>query len=123
MAEIFGLDLQSLIAEGINAAGGLPPGTLYRKGARTRDAANPSQLSAIAETPYQLQAVVERRQYRREGSAITETRLVMTIIGGSLVPLTVPEAGDRVEVDGGSYVLEELLRSDPAGAAYEFRVR
>lgn len=122
MPDIFGLDIQSMVADAIDAAGGLPAGTLIKSAGAARDPDNPSRRAAPAETRHALQAVVEAKQVRREGTAVAETRLVMTIIGGSIVPLAKPAVNDRIELAGITYTLTELVSADPAEATFAFAV-
>lgn len=123
MAEIFGLDIQAVIAEAVTAAGGLTDGTLTKITAGARDASRPTQRSSDSVTTHTFQGAVETRQARLGDSAVAETVLTVLIIRGTVTPLAVPEVNDTVTLNGVTYTLVELLSRDPAEATDRYRVR
>ena len=122
MATIFGIDLQELIADAVAAAGGLNPGVLTKSIAGGRESDNPTRAVAPTTTEHTLEAVVESKAVRLEGSDIASVRPVMTIVGGSVTPLAEPEVNDTVTIGGLTFTLNRLISVDPAKAAYEFEV-
>ena len=122
MAELFGLDIQSIVAEAIQAGGGLTASTLTKSTGGGRDPNQPTVLLAPSITTHTLEAVVEARQVRLQGTAVAETKLVMTMITGTISPPAVPAVNDRVELAGIIYTLVTLLERDPAEATYQFEV-
>ena len=122
MAEIFGLDIQAIVSEAINAAGGLTVGVLVKTVEGARDSTRPTLKAAPTTTRHQLQAAVETKQVRRDNTAVAETVFVATIIGGSISPPAVPVVGDLLELADITYKLSQLRSADPAQAVYEFQV-
>ena len=119
MANVFGLDIQSVLAEAIQAAGGLNTAVLI-KGRGERDPNNPSRLVSTAGSRHSLEALVERRQRRIGDSLTNETVLVITMVAGTITPTATPEPDDRIEIGGKVYTLVRLISLDPAEALYEF---
>ena len=123
MAEIFGLDVQALVAEAIQSAGGLTAAVLVKAVPGGRDTSNPTVLLASTTTRHTLELAVETKQSRRPGSVVSETLLICTIITGTISPPAVPAVNDTIEVGGVSYTLIQLLQADPAGATHAFEVQ
>ena len=113
MGDIFGLDVQSLIAEGIQAAGGLNVAVLVKGGGTERDPNNPSRLVSAAGSRHTLEAAVDRRQRRIGDSLTSETVLVVTMVAGTITPAATPEPDDRIEIGGKVYTLVRLLEARP----------
>ena len=107
MAELFGIDIAELVAEAIDGAGGLQPGTLI-KGGGMRHA---------------FQGFFQLQQIRETETLVVATIPVLTIIGNSLPAGIVPEVNDGAEHADIRYDLVRLISRDPAAAVYEFEVR
>ena len=122
MPLIFGIDIAELVADGVAAAGGLPAASLRKVSRAGRDAANPTLAGTSTTTTHACEAVVEAREIRDEGAALSRTVAVATIIGGSISPVAVPAVGDELVLDGTAYKLVRLVSADPAEAAFEFEV-
>ena len=108
MAELFGIDIASLVADALDQAGNLQPGTLIKQ---------------EDETEHSFQGFVELRTIRRADTLIVEPVPIMSIIGASISPAVVPDVNDRAEIADITYDLVRLRGRDPASAVYEFEVR
>jgi hypothetical protein len=122
MAELFGVDIAAVIFQATN--GQLLSGVLTRTTHGTR---TEGQLSA-GRTPttvvHQFQGFVERRsEVRRAGTLVREAGEFVAIIGNSVVPLTAPQVGDRVQIEGRDFEVTEITNRDPASAMYLCRVK
>lgn len=120
MADLFGIDIAGLVAQAFD--GQLREGVLVRSTPGVRDPNDPTVSTLPRETRHAFDGFVAQRSIRRDDTLIVETVAVMTILGGSLDPPVEPQPNDRAELDSITYELVRLLRSDPAGAAYEFEV-
>ena len=120
MPTVFGLDIAGIVAEAIAAAGGLTPAVLTQTIPGGRDPDNPTRFLSPTTTTHTLEAAIGTEQIRREGSATSESRLVCTIIAGSISPPTVPAVNDTIVLAGITYTLAQLIQEDPASAAYVF---
>ncbi|MCY4318353.1 MAG: hypothetical protein OXE76_04015 [Alphaproteobacteria bacterium] len=122
---LFGVDIQGIVARAIAGAGGLNAAVLTKTTGGERNAAAPTQREPVSTSPHSCQALIESRQIRRPDTGIAETAPVITIIGGSVSPPAEPEVNDRVtfNITGESYTLVSRIRVDPARAVYEFVAR
>jgi hypothetical protein len=122
MPNIFGIDLASEIAEAFD--GELLTGTFVRQtfGART-----PGSLSggkASTPTEFTFQGFLETKDATyKSGTLIREAGSVISILGASISPVTVPKTGDVVTIEGATFTLLELLSRDPAAAVYSFSAK
>ena len=121
MADLFGLDIAQLVADALD--GQLRNGTLTRVIPGERDAANPTARTDATVSTFNFQGFHSIRQIRRAGELIPETVAVLTIIGNSVSPRTVPRVNDRAQLDGLQVELVQLIQRDPAEAIYEFRTQ
>ena len=120
---ILGIDIASLVAEAISAAGGLVDGTLIKtRAGGGPDPDNPSRTLASTEDRHTFQGIVEAKALRHPDTGVVDYRSVMLIVGGSVSPPAIPAVNDRAELAGITYQLTNLVSRDPAGAAYEFEV-
>jgi hypothetical protein len=123
MPNLFGIDIAGLVDKEIAAAGGVLTGKLTKvtPGSRTsgslRAGASPSEVSH--DFRGFLQNVNETRYM---GQLQTSKGEVASILGASLPSGVVPEANDKITIEGRDYDLVQLLRRDPAAALYEFEV-
>lgn len=118
MADLFGLDIASILADGFAAAGGLRPGTLTKVTPGTRT--DISGGTNPTETTHTFQGFVEQKAVRRSGVVAADNMSVITILAASISPATVPAVNDTAEIDGTTYTLVELLEEDPASAVFIF---
>lgn len=123
MADIFGLDVASLVNDALQGAGGLHEGVLTKTIAGARDPSNPTAGRAQTTTTYMFSGFVEAREVRLDGALVTQARSVMTIIGASVTPTAVPEVNDHATLGSITYELTQLISRDPASAVYEFVVK
>ena len=123
MAELFGLDIRALVGEAIEAAGGLPQGSLTK----TEIGDNPNDPTVVAVpivTTASFQGFVSTRNIRRGDTLIVDTASILTIISYSILPASfVPAVNDNAVLDGTTYELIRLIVNDPADAIYEFQVQ
>ena len=130
MADLFGLDIAQIVADGIDSAGGVLSCTLNKITPGTRVGGSLTDGTAPTSTPYDFQGFAEKRERRfnDRGSVFrgvgfgeqvsTETISVVTILGATCE--VEPEVNDTTLVDGVTYTLLELTNRDPASAVYEF---
>ena len=117
MSKIFGLDIAKIVGDAIKSAGNLSPGTLTHY---IPDPANPGES---IDTAHSFQGFIEFRAIRREDTLVPEATPILTVIGASIAPPTVPAINDRAELGGVIWEVVRLIGRDPAGAVYEFEVR
>ena len=123
MAELFGLDIAALVADGIAAAGNLQEGVLTKTVAGERDADDPTAEIPTTETTHTFQGFLEFREFRRPDTLIPERTPILTILGASITPAAIPGVNDSAALGGLTLQLTFLLTRDPAGAVYEFQVK
>ena len=122
MPQVFGLDIASLVADAINAAGGLSPGTLITTTEGARDPDNPNVRAAPTTATSQLECTIETRTRRNRETAVAKTTIIATIIAGTIIPVRTPRVNDQLRVEGTTYTLTRLISEDPAGATLQFEV-
>ena len=124
MPNLFGIDIQGILANALAATGGLVSGTLTHYEEAERDPDDPTLQTAPTSTEHTIQGFVNvaHRERLRGQEAVLYQRneQIATIVGGSIVPFVEPAKGDVVTFDGKSYTLGDLRSSDPAQAVYEF---
>ena len=121
MAELFGIDIAQVVADSIEGAGNLRPGTLVTTTPGTRTPGDLTGGTNPTATSHTFQGFAEERAVRRSGALVAENMSVITVIGASVSPAVVPGVNDSVTIDGETYMLKELLTRDPASAVFEFR--
>lgn len=121
MAEIFGLDIATLVWDAIQSAGGLTEGIL-----RHQPIAEAAEDSAGYDLPektlHTFHGLLEDRTIQLDGSGPPVGIPRLTIIGNSIDPPVVPATQDEVEIDGRTCTLVHLVSRDPASAVYQFHV-
>ncbi len=123
MPELFGLDIARLVADSIESAGNLRPGTLAKSEPGQEDPNDPTAPVSSITTAHSFQGFIEAKAVRREDTLIAEAVPVMTILGASVNPVAEPAVNDKATIDGITYELVRLITRDPASAVYEFEVR
>lgn len=121
MAELFGIDIAQVVADSIADAGNLRPGTLTKIVPGTRTPGDLTGGTNPTETSHTFQGFVETKTKRRDGTLVSDPMSVVTILGATINPATVPAPTDTVLIDGTTWTLFELISRDPASAVYEFR--
>lgn len=119
--ELFGTNVAQELADAIDDAGGLLDGTLTSTTPGTRTAGSLTGGTNPTSTSHTFQGLVEEKAVRRRGALTAENMSVLTIVGATLSPATVPGVNDSATIDGATYMLMELLSRDPARAVYQFR--
>ena len=123
MADLFGLDIATIVSDAISGAGGLVDGTLFKtRSGGGPDPDNPSRTLPSSEDRHTFTGIVEAKALRHPDTGVVDYRSTMLIVGGSISPPTAPAVNDRVELAGITYQLTNLVSRDPAGAAFEFEV-
>lgn len=123
MAQLFGLNIDQIVADAFEASGGLNEGTLYKDPAPTRDPNNPTKQIPGTPVEHKFQGYIEFREVKRDQTVIAEPVPIMVIIAKSVKPAATPEVNDRVEMKNIEYVLDRLVREDPAEATLQFQIR
>lgn len=123
MTKLFGLDIAQIAADAVDAAGGLPEGTLTKSVSSGRNPTDPTAGQQTTETTHKFNGIRETRAVRRADTLITNHVPVVTILGATVNPEATPELNDKVSIDGFSGELVRLIRADPAGATYEFEAQ
>ena len=120
MPDLFGIDIAGILNTEISKAGGLVPGTLSRVTPGTRTVDNLTAGTNPTTTGHTFQGFVENKEVRLAGQVSSKSVPVITVMGASVLPITVPEVNDTVILEGITYTLTELVSRDPAAAVYEF---
>lgn len=122
MPDLFGLDIAGLINDSITAAGGVLDATLTKSTAGTR---TPGSLTAGTNP---TDAVTSGKGFMdslgrlEPGEVVQDATNLVTLIGKSFSNgAAVPEEGDLVAIEGGTYTILRVKR-DPAAAVYECQV-
>ena len=123
MAELFGLDIAQLVADSMESAGNLQPGTLIKSKPGQEDPNDPTAPVPSIATTHSFQGFIEEKAVRRDETLIAETIAVLTILGASVSPAAKPEVNDEATLGSITYQLVRLITRDPARAVYEFEVR
>lgn len=112
---LFGIDISKLIHDNISP--GVLAATLVK---RANTARTPGSLSGglnPSSTSYSCRGFIDSKQKRFiDGTLVTDGAENIVLIGDSIVG-AVPEIGDRVTIEGRTFVVEQLDR-DPAAAVY-----
>ena len=122
MVDIAGVDIAGLIAESWENVGGIRPGVLIRTTPGGRDPDDSTVNLPPTTTRHTFDGYQIIQSVQREGTLTDVSVATVGILGQSVRPLIVPEAHDRVEMDGFTYELTRLASRDPAGALYVFEV-
>ena len=121
MPELFGLDLAGIINDAMGAD--VLQGTLQKKVQIARD---PARLTGGRNggfaTGVPFNGFFEERAESNKGGTLTRLQgKVISVLGGSLPAGTIPQSGDRLTLEGASYIISKTAR-DPAAALYECQV-
>lgn len=122
MTKLFGIDIAKVINTKITKAGGLAPGVLTKvtSGART-----PGDLTGgtnPTETVHTFQGFLEAGQVRMPSTRVILSGTFITVLGASVLPIAEPTAKDKIEIEGETYEIKEVVDRDPAAATYVVRV-
>ena len=120
MPDLFGLDIQGIVATALASSGNLRPGVLTHYLEVRRSATDPTETTDDPATTHAIQGFVAVVQRRSETELESRNERILTIIGGSIVPFVDPVKDDKVELDKIIYTLGDLRGVDPAKAVYEF---
>lgn len=120
VANLFGLDIAKIINDSITAAGGVLGGILTHYSPGTRTVGDLAAGLNPTSTVHLFRGFFELKEVRRKGQINTQVAPVVTLLGASITPSTVPAVNDVVTIDGRTLRLVELLRADPASAVFEF---
>lgn len=121
MPNLFGLNIAAIVAQSIAGAGGVRPGVLTKTAAGARTVGSLTAGATPVLTTFTFQGFVETKAERRSGQVSAASMPIVTLLGASISGGAIPEVNDSVLIDGASYILTELLTSDPAAAVYEFK--
>lgn len=122
MPDLFGLDIAKVVNDAISSAGGVRPGVLtHFNPPFERDPDNPTSGVDATLTTHDIRGFVDRKEVRRPGQVGAMYESVVSILGASINPKTIPKVNDTVVMDGATYKLVELAKLDPAAALYEFK--
>lgn len=116
MPRLFGIDIAGIVAREIGP--GLRPSVLTKVAPGTR---TPGQLSGgtnPVETAHSCRGMEDTLSRLRPDMIVKDARGVVLLIGGTLPVGIVPQAGDRVAVDGGADQRILNVLRDPAAATY-----
>jgi hypothetical protein len=118
MPDLFGLDIAGILNDAIQSAGGLRSATLTKTVNGTRTPGSLTGGNNATSTSHTCQAYVESSSARREGSLTRVGGTKVGILGASISPAAVPQANDRVTVDGVDYTIVGVPEIDPAQALF-----
>ena len=119
--KLFGIDIAKIVHD--NLKGGLLPGTLTRYTAGTR---TPGQVTGglnPTTTVHTFEGIFEEYSNSQiDGTRVVEGDRKVLIIAESIDPLTVPQTGDDLVLEGDSVSVVKVGK-DPANATYVCQVR
>jgi hypothetical protein len=119
MPDIFGLDLAGLIGSIMSEY--VFDQTLI-KVSSVRDPTNPTKKLQVEESHPCKGFVDNFEAENAKGGSVRITDLKIVIFGDSLPVGVVPEPGDKITAENGTFVIvDEGVARDPAGATYECR--
>lgn len=114
---LFGIDITKLVADNIGP--GVLPATLTKVAPGTR---TPGQLTGGTNpttTDYSCRGFINKKDRRnQDGQLVHDGSVTILLLGGTISGGSVaPEIGDRVTIEGSTFVINALDR-DPAGATF-----
>lgn len=120
MPDLFGIDIAGIVNDSISAAGGVLTGTLHKRSAGTRTS---GQLTSGVNPTFAdstFNGFVDRKTSATllEGSLVIREGDRVSILGASINPAVVPEAGDELTIEGNRYHITKVRDRDPAAALY-----
>ena len=120
--EMFGIDIGALVAGGLEAAGDVHEGVLYKETTQ-EDPGNPTKVTRTR-TPHPFKGFISYENiYRgmRDGKSLkTDKNPALSILGSTID--VVPELNDKAEIHGVTYTLVEIREVDPTQALFVFKV-
>ena len=124
MPNLFGLDIANLVNTAITSAGGVLDVQLIKVRSGTRDPSNITGGLQPVETSVACRGFIESKTDSRIGdSIVAQGGEFVSILGASIADQSVvPEANDKVIIEGTTYRIIEITERDPAAALYVMRV-
>jgi hypothetical protein len=121
---LFGIDISGIIASVVGP--GLLPATLRRviTGTPTPGALSGGTNPTTTDYPCRGMIDSQRRRFSK-GTLVRDDRKLVLLIGDTISGGTIaPEPGDRIIIEGTTYVIpvDGTIDRDPAGATYECEV-
>ena len=122
MSDLFGLDIAGILSDAIGSAGGLAPATLVKVHLGSRVPGDLAGGTRADTLEYATTGTLSTRTEHDPQTLTRRERMVVTLLGAALTAAgVVPEAGDRVAIEGATYDVVAVDR-DPAAATYECTV-
>ena len=123
MAKLFGVDVSGQIHKHISP--GIFDATLTKKVAGTRTAADLAGGTNPVSTDYAARGVVsDYTDFQMQNSLIRKGDRQILLTGDSIASAKVPVPGDRITIQGSTYVIVSRgVTSDPANAQYTCHCR
>lgn len=123
MPELFGLDIDELVADAIEDAGGLLAGTLVKSTPGTRTTGDLTAGTNPTTATHTFTGFLDRKSEKVIGGTLAATGgEFLTILGATIDPPAEPEIGDVATIEGTAYTISEITDRDPAAAQFTCRV-
>ena len=113
---LFGVDISGIIRD--NVGPGVLAATLTKSTNGTRTAGQLTGGTQPTTATYTCRGFIDRQARRTlDGSLIDNDYVQIVLIGDSIASAAVPEQGDRITIEGATYIVAVIDR-DPAAATY-----
>lgn len=122
MPNLFGLDLAGIVNGAIESAGGVLPATLTKLRNGTRIPGDVAGGRSYDQTDYAARGFMAKGSRTPPGDLGSSTTATIVLLGASIEGGAVPEASDRVTIEGETWDVVSVAR-DPAAATYTLAVR
>lgn len=118
MAKFLGVNISGLVHKNLSKK--LKPATLTKKISGARTSGSLTSGKAKTSTTHSCRGFVEDYTDRelKDGKDIQASDRKILIIGDSIKPAAVPEKGDEIAIEGGTYRIVGPVKRDPASATY-----
>lgn len=121
--KFLGVDIAKLVDKNLSSK--LNPATLQKKTEGTRSTANLAGGTQPTTADFDARGfVAEYKEHQIDETLIHKGDRRVVLIANSIVGFTVPEPGDRIIIEGSTYVIQgNGVSRDPASATYTCHCR
>jgi hypothetical protein len=121
MPKLFGIDIAGIVNQSMGT--GLLPCTLIKVVDQVRDPNNMTAGTTPIYNNYSARGFIEDyKDYQVNGTTVRTGDRMVSILGASISGSKIPEADDKVTIEGDTYNIVRVMR-DPAGAMYSCQAR
>ena len=119
---LFGLDIASIVNDAMG--GGMPDAVLIKVTPGGRDPLTPNKQLPETTTRHTAKGFVgEYEEKAFADTTIRRTDRLIHLFGESIQGGAIPQKGDSIEIEGGTWKIEGVPGRDPAGAVYDCQGR